>query len=83
MEFPLFVPVSGPSESMIHIHKHSHVYPLKGKVAMNEINEPEVKPALVKKIPRDPPHLHLLFLIAHKCASTSLKVSTVYQMYAS
>lgn len=59
MASPLFVPVSGPSESMTHIHKHIHICLL--KLLMNEINGPEVKSLLMKTIPKDTHHLHLLF----------------------
>lgn len=53
MEFPLLIPVSGSAESMIHIYKHIHIYLLKCKAAVNEIDGPDVKSVLMRKISRD------------------------------
>ena len=53
MKVPLLVPVSGSSESMMHGYKHIHIYLLKCRAAVNEMDRPDVKSALMMKISRD------------------------------
>lgn len=53
MGFPSLVPVSGSSESLIHIYKHIHPYLLKCRAAMKEIDGPGAESVLMKKIYRD------------------------------
>lgn len=43
MEFPFFVPVSDPSEPMVHMPRHIHIHLLKSTMARNEIDGSEYK----------------------------------------
>lgn len=43
MEVPFFVPVSEPSEPMVHLHRRIHIHLLKSTVARNEIDGSEIK----------------------------------------
>lgn len=43
MEFPFFVPVSDPSEPMVHMPRHIHIHLLKSTVARNEVDGSENK----------------------------------------